>query len=769
VTPVAGTPPSLQRVASPDTLAELEFERALDLVAQYAVGELGARAVRGRHPRADAAWVRAEIALVSELMVASGDRERLTPRAVPDLSEVLEHLETPGSVLEGTALHLLRDAVEAMREVAGQLRALEDDAPLVAALRANVPDVSLGSAIGAAVEPDGRVKDEASPGVRRARRRVRETRERLVASLEVVLRGLPPNATGEGTVTLRGGRYVIPVRREGRSAVRGIVHGESGSGSTLFVEPVDAVDLGNALQESEAEEQREVLAVLRALTERARPEAPSIRDGWGMCISADELYARARYAAEVEAVPPGIADAGGPLRIDRGVHPLLHAESGEVVSFDLDLDTGRHTLLVSGPNAGGKTVLLKAVGLFSCLVQSGIVPPLGEGSTLPIFTDVLTDIGDHQSIEASLSTFSAHVARLKQVLETAGNTSLVLLDELGGGTDPLEGAALAGAVLLALNDRRAVTLATTHLSQLKDLAARTHGVVNANLAFDAETLSPTYRFEVGRPGRSYGLAIARRLGLSDDVLAQADALTPEEARSLEAALAEVERREARLREIESETAALNARLERDRASLERRNAELSERLADLETRERESERSGREHARRFLLDARKRVEEALALARAAVTEATAKEARRLVEKGVSTEADALRQLEELAAKGWRVKGGSQPRGKANVVPAASEQPVRDRSPSVGADVETPSSELDLRGLRADEAEALVISRLDQAVMADLAVMRIIHGKGTGALRAAVGEVLRADSRVEAFRLAPPEQGGSGVTIVEFGR
>ncbi len=767
MTRVAGTPSSFDPVAASHTLAELEYDRALAVVARHAVSELGSESVRSRMPLAEAGAVREELATVSELSLELHERGRFAPRPVPDLSGILKTLETAGGVLDGQALRELGSALEAMLDVQGQLRTLEEDAPRVAALATEVPPRHLADGIERAVEPDGRVKDDASPQLKRARRRLRDTRKRLIAELERRLGRLAPHdRTGDAEVTLRGGRYVIPLRRESRSRVPGIVHGESGSGATLFVEPAEVVELGNDLNACEAEEARETLAVLRGLSEAARPHANRIEAGWRMCVAADDLYARARYALAAESHPPEVGSAASPLAIRGGCHPLLLADGDAAVPFDLVLQDGETTVVVSGPNAGGKTVLLKAVGLISALAQAGIVPPVGPGTRLPVYRRIFTDIGDHQSIDASLSTFSGHVAALKAILIEVDGEDLVLLDELGGGTDPIEGASLAAAVLLALHRRTPRTIATTHLNQLKELAAETGGVVNASLEFDGETLAPTYRLLQGKPGRSYGLAIARRLGLPSEVLAQAEALTPEHARSVDAILEELERREAALSRREDEVAVESARLEQLQETARAKGEELAQRSAALESQEREAERTGREQARRFLLEARRRVEEALGTARAAVNEATAKEARRLVEQGVTQEAEALAKLEEEASKkGWKVRG----KGKPNVAgsPHAAPSIRRSGRPDAHSVIPETTSEIDLRGMRAEEAEAEVIAALDAAVVADLPFLRIIHGKGTGALRAAVREWLAADQRVAGFALAAPEQGGSGVTIVEL--
>jgi len=431
-----------------------------------------------------------------------------------------------------------------------------------------------------------------------------------------------------------------------------------------------------------------------------------------------------------------------------------------VVPFDLVLAPDEFTVLVSGPNTGGKTVLIKAVGLLALMAQSGIIPPIGPQSTLPVFTGVFADIGDRQSIAASLSTFSAHVAVLCDILERAGAGSLVLLDEIGSGTDPAEGGALATAVLQTLTRRRAVTLATTHLGALKQLAAETVGIVNASLQFDADTLTPTYRLLKGVPGRSYGLAIARRLGIAPDVLEIAERAVPGAERALDALLATVE---ARARELETkaqELAARDSAVRTDAERLDARAAELAARERDVKARAQTLEREAREQTRAYLLEARKKVEEALGRARAAVDEATAKQARRLLESAL--EATAGETTGEKAREGWMSLEELKRARRGSASSNLPHPPPTSTAPSV-----TAATEISLIGLRVSEAEPLLVKALDDAVLADLPYLRVVHGKGTGALRELVHEVLSVDRRVKRFSFAPPNQGGPGVTLVEF--
>ncbi|HEX4574329.1 MAG TPA: hypothetical protein VH158_04310 [Gemmatimonadales bacterium] len=461
-------------------LETLEFPAALERVAAHAAGPLGAARVRSRRPATTPEAIRAALGQVAELQAVLLEDERVRAEPVPDLAPALELLGVAGSVLDGAVLADLGRALAAARGVAADLARLAPRAPRTAALRTDPPPKALEQRLGQSLDADGQVLDAASRALGRARQAVRQARDRLVAALEAILGALDPTERApDASVTLRAGRYVIPVRSTARARVGGIVHDESATRSTVFLEPPEVIELGNALRAAEAEAQREALRVLRELTELVRPERQAIAAAWEMCIAFDDLCARARYAAEVNGFVPTVG--GGPLAIRQGRHPLLLSGERVVVPFDLVLAPDEYTVLVSGPNTGGKTVLIKAVGLLALLAQSGVIPPLGPESVLPVFDAVFADIGDRQSIAASLSTFSAHVAVVGDILQRAGAGSLVLIDEIGSGTDPAEGGALAAAVLKTLTGRRAVTLATTHLGALKRLAAETVGIVNASL------------------------------------------------------------------------------------------------------------------------------------------------------------------------------------------------------------------------------------------------------------------------------------------------
>ncbi len=797
----AGTPFPLPPEASADALAVLEFSSALKLVAGFAAGPLGADRVRARRPVDGSAWIAGELAPIAELLGLFEDGGGLDVAPVPPLAGVLGRLRLDGSVLEGAELAAVRKTLGAARLAAAELHRIEGSAPRTAMLRSAVPEPAVERRLDLSVDDEGELLDSASPGLMRARREVHAARERLVKKLESVLR----HAAGasDASVTVRNGRYVIPVRRDSRNRPEGIVHDESASAGTLFIEPTAAIELGNAFRAAVTDADREALRVLRDLTDLLRPHAETLRDAHEMCVALDDLLARTRYARSVQAVVPRVREAGLGLDLRGARHPLLLGRGVAVVPFDLSMSEEERTLLISGPNTGGKTVLLKTVGLAAALVQSGIAPPLSEGSALPVFGSFAADIGDHQSIAADLSTFSAHLATLRGVLEQADGATLILVDEIGSGTDPAEGAALAAAALRELTRRGARTIATTHLGALKALAAQTPGIVNGSLQFDAQELAPTYRFQKGMPGRSYGLAIARRLGIPAAVLADAESRVSDAERSLDALLEAAESRERRLAADQVVLADRLADAEREQARLAAEAEGQRARETTLRAREKDAERKARGEARRFLLEAREKVEAALRAAAASTDEQAARDARRSLEEAIRAEGAALESIEAdepAAADGAALEVGQRVRlgtgstgellelrgdGKAVVmagamrlvvavdgltpVPGTERQgPTQSTDPPTYRPADLPPSEIDLRGLRGDEAEAVTIAALDAAILADHPYLRIIHGMGTGVVRETVRRVLAEDRRVRKFDFAPRNQGGTGVTIAELG-
>ncbi len=783
-------------------LEVLEFSRVLERIAGRASSTLGAERVRGLVPSTEAASVRSELARVGAVMRFIDEKPSWAVPAIPDARAALSDLGAVGSVLEPAQLHGLGTLLAASRLLGHELDGCADDWPELRTLRELLyADRDAEDLLTRSVDSEGHVLDTASRELKRIRDRLKGAHGRVVRKLEAYMRTLPERyIVADASVSIREGRYVIPVRREGRGEVGGIVHDESHTGATVFVEPPVAVELMNQLRDLEREEGREIRRVLGALSDDLRPARNALMGALDALVDFDALHARARTALAWRASVPEILGPGSDtLTIVRGHHPLLDGEEGgPVVPFDLEIAPGERGLVVSGPNTGGKSVFLKAVGLLAALAQCGVVPPVDRGTRLPVFEAFYADIGDEQSIARSLSTFSAHLGNLSDIVRGADRNSLVLIDEMGTGTDPSEGAALARAVLEELVERGALVIVSSHLGELKRLDTAASGIVNASLQFDSEHMEPTYQLVKGRPGRSYGLAIARRLGFPAEVLNRAEGYREHGETRMEDLLERLERRE---READE----LVAQLERERREAARLREDAQRRERAVREAERTSEARTREEARRVLLEAREEVEEAIREVREASEAGTdledvSRRARQRVEKAArrqqrrTPKRDREREPADLTvgdrvrvhatgAKGTVVEL-RQDRAVVEAGALRLELPVHDLDPVEGGAppgrVETSGAggwsgptpdqarlEVDLRGLRVDELDIELGRALDEAILEDLAELRIIHGKGTGALRQRVGELLERDRRVRSHRLGGPGEGGAGVTVAAF--
>lgn len=795
---------------NPHALAVLEYPRVLERVARRALSSPGRERVLGLAPGRHPTLIRAELQRVEEMArFLDTDPDWAAPE-IPDARGGLKRLELAGSLLEPLELFALGRLLAEGRALKEGLAEAREALPSLSDLREGLHvDLPLEKAIEKVVDHEGAILDSASKELGRLRASLRRAHSGIVRALEKYLKSLPDRlVVADASVTIREGRYVIPIRREGRGEVGGVVLDESATGVTLFVEPPLAQQLMNELREMEREETREINRILRQQTESLRPSLPSLKESQESLLVFDTIYARARAALAWEGrAPELLPERTRTLQIVEGRHPLLLTRGGvEVVPFHLELGEEERVLVVSGPNTGGKSVFLKALGLIITLTQSGIVPPVGKGTRLPLFTNVFADIGDEQSIADNLSTFSAHLGNLHEIVEEADDGSLVLIDEMGTGTDPQEGAALSRAILEELVARGSLTVVTSHLGALKRLDGPNTGIVNASLQFDPDRIEPTYQLQKGRPGRSYGLAIAQRLGFPGNLLERAREHLPQDEVRLEELLATLERRE---REATSLTEALAAREARAKAL----QNDLQGREAELLERERTSEERARTEARRLLLEARREVEEAIEELRSSTEgfsgdsqalDEAARYARRRVEEAASRQRTHLEGSRRGPPPGREFIPGDRVRlagsgaegtvvelreGRA-VVEASG---VRLQLPSSelhfqgpalektarglrgkGAAASTwqgpeadPKAEVDLRGMRVMEIDLVLERAMDQALLGGLGELRIIHGKGTGALRQRVAELLENDGRIQEFRMGLPSEGGAGVTMVKF--
>ncbi len=654
------------------------------------------------------------------------------------------------------------------------------------------PLPALRSTLGRSFDPVGEVLDTASPRLGGLRAAVRVAYDRLRRRLDALVGSELGGALQEPIVTLRNGRYVVPVKAEARARVKGIVHDASGSGQTLFVEPLVVVELGNAWREAQVAEQEEVARILDELSAFVAANTDALRETIGALARFDLWAAKASLAAEMDATRAATAERAEVVLLSAR-HPGL---TGRVVPIDIRLGDGFTALVVTGPNTGGKTVTLRTLGLLSLMHQSGLHVPAEAGSRLPVWRDVFADIGDEQSVAQSLSTFSGHLRRITQIVEAAGPDTLVLLDELGAGTDPTEGSALAQALLDHFIRAGAIVAATTHYAELKAYAHTTPGARNAAVEFDLDTLSPTYRLTIGLPGGSQAFAIAERLGLPASIVEDARSRLTEAQRSFEATLAAIKATEG-----ETSDALERARAAETRAAEALRVAEEERRRSRRERDE--AVRAARAEADQMVSDLRAELAATRrALERETVTAATLDAA---VERAEAI-SDRLPALEPVAAvptgerPAWRVgdrarsatggwegrvaaldKDGNRATLEAGgmrvavdlddlvpaLAPASPSTPSTNVSTVTMARARSVASSLDLRGARVEEALETLNRYLDDASLAGLGSVVIIHGVGTGAVRDAVRSAAASHPLVRGVRAGERGEGGDGATIVSL--
>lgn len=636
--------------------------------------------------------------------------------------------------------------------------------------------------------------DGASPALARIRRDKRIANERVREKLNSIIRSSTYSKyLQDPLITIRNGRFVVPVKQEYRQQIPGLIHDQSGSGQTLFIEPAAVVELGNEFKKLSIEEQAEVERILTELTAAIKPSANDIYSDLYILGDIDLAFAKAKLAKEMRAVLPKINNEGR-INIIRGRHPLIPSYS--VVPTDIRLGTDFRTLIVTGPNTGGKTVTLKTIGLFTLMTQSGMFVPANVGTEIAVFENIFADIGDEQSIEQSLSTFSSHMKNIVGILEGADDRSLVLLDELGAGTDPIEGAALAMSILEELHGRGSFTAATTHYSEIKAFALTHEGMENASMEFDVDKLVPTYRLFIGIPGKSNAFEISRRLGISEEIINSAKAFIKKEDTDFESILSDAEAK--RRKAEEDMELAEQSRLVHDQLV-----EELRQERAKLETEKAELRQKAREEARKIVADARREMEQLIVQIRS-IKSIDQREADRIIQQsrdshrktegeladeiikpktadGKAPKAVKPGDLVSVISLGQKGTVLSKPdkNGNVQVQIGIIKVPVKlsdirlsgeKQANGVSVKVEynpgnTVGLELDIRGKLVDEALPLVDKYLCDAHLQGLTEVNIIHGKGTGALRAGIQSYLKNHSRVKSFRNGNYGEGDYGVTVV----
>jgi DNA mismatch repair protein MutS2 len=791
----------------PGALRALEFDRIVEAVSAVALTPMGRDRLGHLWPSTDRPTVAELLAQTSEAARFIGAHGTLPLRASTELPQILSALTVEGRALEASQLLALVAFLESVDEARISIRRAPGSFPRLEAISGDAASFKIESgATRDAIDPSGDVVDHASPQLKAIRDRLRKQRSRLRSTLESYLRGKETaKHLQDQVVTERNGRYVLLVKAEHRSAIPGIVHGSSTSGASLFLEPLSTVEINNDIVALEEQEHEEIRRILLGLTDAFRRRAADVERTVASATELDVIQARAQFSRSIDGAEPALT-LDGTLELLAARHPLL----ARPVPVTIRVIPPSTVLLITGPNTGGKTVALKTAGLLALMAQAGLRIPAADGSRLPVFQTLFADIGDEQSIEASLSTFSAHVANIVSMDQSLVTPALVLLDEVGSGTDPVEGGALGVAIVDHFRQRGATVIATSHYDQLKSYASTSEGVTSAAFGFDADTFAPTYELLYGSPGRSLALEIAARLGLNPAVVAHArENLSAREAQLAEH-LAKIDR-DMRALEHERRLAA------REREEVEASGARMRQREDALRQREDTFRRRLNEELDTQVRQARREIDDVIADLKAKTT-AIAREADAGERHAVTTgdtgavRGDARAAVDQVVARLLEpaeppaprpAAGGREPKvgdrvivggfglegvvtalhdGSADVDVRGKRMRASARDLSVveatgqGGRVkvnvelqprETTPSDLNVIGCSVDEAIARAERFLDESLLTDQRTVRFIHGYGTGQLKRALSGFLQQHPLVARFATAPPEQGGGGVTVVEL--
>lgn len=776
-------------------LKTLEYDKILAMLKERASCCISRELVDTMEPSGDFDTVERELKLTAEAETLFYKTGRSPVDDFPDMRHCLERMHaalflSTGELLGiASCLKAARIAKDILAKEVGEESYLYNLAGLLITHR------SAEEEINRCIINEDEIFDGASPALARIRRAMRLANEKVREKLNSMIRSTAyQKYLQEPIITIRNGRFVIPVKQEYRQQIPGLIHDQSGSGATLFIEPSAVVELGNEYKKLLAEEADEIERILTELTAMLAPYADEIREDLNIMGQIDLVFAKAKLSRELNAVMPKL-NRNNYVRIVRSRHPLISAD--RVVPIDIWIGKDYRSLIITGPNTGGKTVTLKIVGLFALMVQSGIFVPANEGSEFPVFEHIYADIGDEQSIEQSLSTFSSHMKNIVGILDKADENSLVLLDELGAGTDPIEGAALAMSILEELNDRHCICVSTTHYSEIKAFAMTHEGMENASMEFDIDRLCPTYRLYIGIPGKSNAFEISSRLGLPNSIIDKAKGFLKGEDVRFEDIISSAQSQHRIAEEERKMAEEARAELEKLRADAERERRKLDEDRNRLQAK-------AKEDAKRIVADTKREMEKLIVeirsikdIDRSAADRAiqAARDTLRATETAVN-EKEAIKK-EDNTKPPKTVRAGdtvnivtldqkatvlSAPDSKGEVMVQAGVMKLNVKLKDIRLIEEkkaaAPTSgkvglgagkqvglELDVRGMLVDEANIIVDRYLDDAYNAGLSEVNIIHGKGTGALRAGVQAFLKRHPLVKGYRMGSYGEGDAGVTVV----
>lgn len=776
-------------------LKTLEYDKILAMLKERASCCISRELVDTMEPSGDFDTVERELKLTAEAETLFYKTGRSPVDDFPDMRHCLERMHaalflSTGELLGiASCLKAARIAKDILAKEVGEESYLYNLAGLLITHR------SAEEEINRCIINEDEIFDGASPALARIRRAMRLANEKVREKLNSMIRSTAyQKYLQEPIITIRNGRFVIPVKQEYRQQVPGLIHDQSSSGATLFIEPSAVVELGNEYKKLLAEEADEIERILTELTAMLAPYADEIREDLNIMGQIDLVFAKAKLSRELNSVMPRL-NRNNYVRIVRGRHPLIPAD--RVVPIDIWIGRDYRSLIITGPNTGGKTVTLKIVGLFALMVQSGIFVPANEGSEFPVFEHIYADIGDEQSIEQSLSTFSSHMKNIVGILDKADENSLVLLDELGAGTDPIEGAALAMSILEELNDRHCICVSTTHYSEIKAFAMTHEGIENASMEFDIDRLCPTYRLYIGIPGKSNAFEISSRLGLPNSIIDKAKGFLKGEDVRFEDIISSAQSQHRIAEEERKMAEEARAELEKLRADAERERRKLDEDRNRLQAK-------AKEDAKRIVADTKREMEKLIVeirsikdIDRSAADRViqAARDTLRATETAVN-EKEAIKK-EDNTKPPKTVRAGdtvnivtldqkatvlSAPDSKGEVMVQAGVMKLNVKLKDIRLIEEkkaaAPTSgkvglgagkqvglELDVRGMLVDEANIMVDRYLDDAYNAGLSEVNIIHGKGTGALRAGVQAFLKRHPLVKGYRMGSYGEGDAGVTVV----